>query len=106
MEDSHFAKAEQFAKLCSGCRNIFEHWDEVLERSKDTERSVDSADEDLWFPYDKDIRSWITSSNRGCALCMRLRSCLGERGLNHIVECYRYGEKFELYANPEYLGLF
>jgi hypothetical protein len=105
MEESGLAKAEQFAKLCSGCRSLFEHWDEGLERSKETLDSLDTSDEDLlWFPYDKDLRAWITSSNRGCALCMRLRSYLGEKGLNRIVEYYRHGERFELYAAAEQLS--
>ena len=105
MEESHFAKAEQFAKLCSGCRDIFDHWDEVLERSKGTAKSLDTSDEDLlWFPYDKDLRAWITSSNHGCALCMLLRSCWGEKGLNKIVEFCGHGAKLELYAAPEQLS--
>ena len=107
MEELGFAKAEQFAKLCSGCRNLFEHWDEVLERSNETLESFDASAEDLlWFPYDKDLRAWITSSNRGCALCMRLRSCLGKKGLNIIVEHFQHGGKLELYAKAEQLVFF
>lgn len=107
MEGSGFEEAERFAKLCSGCRNIFWHWDEVLERSEETMESLDTSAEDLlWFPYDKDLRAWITSSNHGCALCMCLRSCLGLKGLNRIVEYYGDGGKFELHAAAERLGFF
>jgi hypothetical protein len=107
MEESGLAKSEQFAKLCSGCRSIFEHWDEVLERSYETTGSLDTSDEDLlWFPYDKDLRAWITSSNNGCALCMRLRSCLGRKGLNTIVEYYQHGAALELYAVADRLAFF
>src|SRR5277367_5150317 len=104
MEESGLANAEQFAKLCLGCRNLFEHWDEILVRSNETRGWLDTSAEDLlWFHYDKDVRAWITSSNRGCALCMRLRSYLGEKGLNTIVEHYGHGEKVELYAEAEEL---
>jgi hypothetical protein len=107
MEESGFEEAERFAKLCSGCRNIFWRWDEVLERSEETKGSLDGSAEDLlWFPYDKDLRAWITSSNHGCALCMRLRSCLGLKGLNRIVEYYGYGRKLELHVVAEWLGFF
>jgi hypothetical protein len=105
MEESGLANAKQLAKLCSGCHNLFEHWDDILERSNETLGSLDTSAEDLlWFPYDKDVRAWITSSNRGCALCMRLRSCLGGKGLNTIVEHYGHGGKLELYAEAERLS--
>jgi hypothetical protein len=106
-EESGSEDAERFAKLCSGCRNIFWHWDEVLERSEETKGSLNTSHEDLlWFPYDKDLRAWITSSNHGCALCMRLRSCLGLKGLNRIVESFGNVGKLELYVVAERLAFF
>jgi hypothetical protein len=51
-------------KLCSTCRNIFNHWDSIIGQLEISRRYK--------IPYHDDARIWIASADDGCVFCLRI----------------------------------
>ena len=74
--DSSTRKGYQAASLCSGCADLFEHWEE---------------ENTTIFPYDRALQTWLKAPQQGCVLCSRLRSLISDKDSETLR--FRYGHE-------------
>jgi hypothetical protein len=81
-------KAQQFAKLCSECNSLFEHWDDEVYTTAELRQMFGQSGDKFsdrtarfrLFPRDRDLLAWIDSSSTSCSFCRCLRRHLAESG--------------------------
>jgi hypothetical protein len=88
---SSVSKGHQPAKLCLGCRSLFEHWD----NNKDLENISKAKRKRGDFPYDRDLRTWAEAAPQDCTLCRLLLGQIADDELQTIKDYFT----FQLYEN-------
>lgn len=92
MVDTLPATRLQLGKLCSTCRNIFDTWDQIVEKSNFYFQFESLEGSPYGLPFHKDAITWRGEIENGCVLCMRLFDSLKEEPSRKVVQSPRSGE--------------